>query len=338
MDPGALAPPAAVFAGSAAALAGAGVLLARAGDEIAQRAGLSRLFVGMVLVGAATSLPEIATDVSAAVGGAPDLAVSELFGSSMANMAVLAVVDLVHRQRVWPVVEVGHARVATVAIGLTALATLAVLTPTGVAVGWVGVDTLAIGGAYVAAVAWMRRSPVGRFGRVEVLPVPTGWARPRRDGLRGPVLRFVAASVVIFAAAPVAAWAATEVAAASGLGETFVGGALLALSTSMPELLASIAAVRIGAHDLAVGNIFGSNAFNMAVLVLVDAAYLPGPVLGAVDPSLAVAGTSAILLMALALAALVHGTETRVRRLEPDAVLLLAAYVGSLLALWSVRP
>src|SRR5690606_1662391 len=163
-----------VVAGGAVTLAG--VYLARAADELAERAGWSRLLVGMLLVAGATSLPEIVTNVSAALDGAPDLAVGDLFGSSMANMAILAILDLMHRQRVWPNVEIGHARVASVAIALTALAALGVLTPPGISVGWVGIDTLFLVAAYVAAVAWMRRSPVSRFGRGELLPQPTGWS------------------------------------------------------------------------------------------------------------------------------------------------------------------
>lgn len=327
-----------VFAAAATVLTLAGVQLARAGDEIAERAGLSRLFVGMLLVAGATSMPEIVTDVSAAIADAPDLAVGDLFGSSMANMAILAFVDLLHRHRVWPRVEIGHARVASVAIALTALATLGVLTPPGLALGWVGIDTMAIAAAYAAAVAWMRRSPTGRFGEGEVLPVPTGWTQPGRGALRPGVLRFAAAAAVILVSAPALAYSGQDIARDTGMGETFVGTALLALSTSLPELVASIAAVRIGAHDLAVGNLFGSNAFNMAALVLVDAAYTPAALLRSIDPSQATAGVGAILLMALALAALVHGTETRVRRLEPDAILLLVVYAGALFAVWSVRP
>ena len=89
-----------VFAIAAALVVWAGIRLARAGDEIAERAHLSRLAVGIVLMATATSLPEIVTDVSAAVVGAPDLAVGDLFGSCMANMAILAVIDLLHRHHV----------------------------------------------------------------------------------------------------------------------------------------------------------------------------------------------------------------------------------------------
>jgi cation:H+ antiporter len=327
-----------IFAAAAGVVALAGVALARNGDELAERAGLSRLLVGMLLVATATSLPEVVIDISAAAGGAPDLAVGDLFGSSLANMAILAIIDLLRRHRVWPRVEVGHARVASVAIALTAMATLGVLTPPGVALGWVGIDAIVITGAYVAAIAWMRRSPISRFVEGGVLPVPTGWARPGKGELRPSITRFAAAAVVILVAGPVLAGAAEQIAEATGLGQTFVGSTLVALATSLPELVAAIAAVRIGAHDLAVGNLFGSNAFNMAALMVVDAAYRPGPLLTLVDASQAVAGIGAILVMAMALAAIVHGAETRVRRLEPDAILLLMAYAGALFAIWSVRP
>jgi len=124
-----------VFVVSASAVVAGGTALARAGDAIATRTGLGGLFIGMLLMAAATSLPEILTDAAAAAAGSPDLAVGDLFGSSMANMAILAFVDLLHRHRVWPRVEIGHARVASVAIALTALATLGILTPPGLVLG-----------------------------------------------------------------------------------------------------------------------------------------------------------------------------------------------------------
>ena len=167
-----------------------------------------------------------------------------------------------------------------------------------------------------------------------MLPTPTGWTRPSRGELRPIIGRFLAATAVIVVSAPLLAHSGKEIADASGLGQTFVGTALVAASTSLPELVASVAAVRIGAHDLAVGNLFGSNAFNMVALLFTDVAYTKGPLLAAVDPSQAVAGLGAILLMALAVTAIVHGTETRVRRLEPDALLVLVVYAGALFAVF----
>lgn len=323
-----------VFVLSAAVVGWAGVRLAVSGDEIAERSGVSRLVVGMLLVAAATSLPEIVIDVSAALVDAPDLAVGDLFGSSMANMAILALVDIVGRYQVWNQVEPGHPRVASVAIALTALATLGVLIPRTPALGWVGFDTLFIAASYVAALAWMRRSPLSRFGVEAQLPLAKG---PNEDRplLRPTVLRFAGATGLIFLAAPVVAVAAEGISEEAGIAQTFVGATLLALTTSLPELVASLAAVRLGAHDLAVGNLFGSNCFNMVALLFADIAYLDGPLLRAAAPGQAVAGLAAILLMSLALAAIVHGTEVRIRRLEPDAIALLVVYLAGLYAVWA---
>lgn len=329
-----------IFVMSAAVVAGAGVVLAREGDTIAERSGLGGLLVGTLLLAGATSLPEIATDVSAALSGAPDLAVGDLFGSSMANMAILAVVDLAYRGRVWTRVGLGHVRVAAIATMLTSVALLGILVPPGIAIGWVGVETVGIVALYVAATAWVRRSH--RSGRRDhdasgEIIAPTGWgvAAARRQPYRAVVARFAAAAVAVLVAAPILAMAAGGIAEETGVGETFVGTLLLAATTSLPELVASLTAVRIGAHDLAVGNLFGSNAFNMVALLAADLAFLPGPILAAVAPAQAVAGIGAILLMALAIAAVVHGTETRIARLEPDAVVLLLAYVGLLVAVWA---
>ena len=81
------------------------------------------------------------------------------------------------------------------------------------------------------------------------------------------VAGYLGAALLIFLAAPYLAQAAAQIAAETGLGDTFVGTTLVALATSLPELVATIAAMRMGSLDLAIGNIFGSNAFNMLLLV-----------------------------------------------------------------------
>lgn len=332
-----------LFVAAAAVLVRAAVSLAGAGDEIAERSGLGRVFVGTLLLAGATSLPEVVTDVTAVIADAPDLAVGDLLGSSMANMAILAVLNLSYRGRVWQSIELAHARVAAMAIALTALVAMAIATPPGWRVGWVGIDTAVVAGLYVAAVAWFRRAPMAARVGGGVPTVPSAAAILTEDSelppavtaapLRPSIVRFATAAAVVFVSAPVLAVAAREIAHNQGLAETTVGAGLLATTTSLPELVASLAAVRIGAHDLAVGNLFGSNAANMAVLVVADVAYLDGPLLAAVSPVQLVAAAAAILLMALATAAIVSGSETRIGRFEPDAVLVLIAYVGGLIAI-----
>jgi cation:H+ antiporter len=331
-----------VFIVSAGILVQAGAALAAYGDQIAERMRLSRLFVGTLLLAFATSLPELVTDITAARAGAPDLAVGDLFGSSMANMAVLAIIDLVHRGRVWPTVELGHARVAAVAIAFTALAALSIHMPPAAKLGWIGVTPILIFVFYIAAAAWFRRTPLMQRRLIEPkgIPIqaPTGWSRDAaRVSTRGLWIRFGAAGGAVLLTAPFMTLSVKAIADATGIAQTFLGAALLAVTTSLPELIASLAAVRIGSYDLAVGNLFGSNVANMSVLLFADLAYTDGPILAAVAPTQIVAALGSILLMAIAVAAIVGDSETRARRLEPDAVVLLVAYVGALVAVALAR-
>ncbi len=343
----------ALFVVASAAIIVAGVLLARSGDRIADRTGLGGLFIGMVLVAAATSLPEIAVTVSAAADGAPDLAISNLLGSSMANMALLAIVDLLYRGRVWERASPGHGRTAAMAIGLTAIAVLAILRPTGPQVGWIGLAPIVIVIGWLSLIAWTRRSPTpavpaGATSHAESLLAAAetrhgnstiaapGASAPAVEGsLRRDILIVVIAAIIILTAAPFLVMAAEGIATESGLGETFVGASFLALATSLPELATAFAAVRIGAYDLAVGALLGSNAFNMAIIFVADLAYTSGPILSAVDPAQAFVGVAAILLMSIVMAGLIHEARTRAARLEPSSAMALAAYVVLMFVIWT---
>jgi cation:H+ antiporter len=328
-----------VFLVSAAVLVRAGSSLAAYADQIAERTKMSRLFVGTLLLAFATSLPELVTEVTAAQAGAPDLALGDLFGSSMANMAILAIIDLLYRGQVWPAVELGHARVAAVAIGLTAIAALSIFTQSTIAIGWVGITPIVIAAIYVAAVAWFRRMPLLARPGLEAPKIavqkPTGWSEKGAElTVRGLWTRFGLAALAILLTAPVVTLSVKVIADATGIAQTFLGAALLAVTTSLPELVASIASVRIGAYDMAVGNVFGSNVANMSILLFADLAYTEGPILAAVSQSQVVSAFGAILLMAMAVAAIVGESEkTRFRRLEPDAILLLITYAVTLVAI-----
>ena len=158
-------------------------------------------------------------------------------------------------------------------------------------------------------------------------PAPGGAPSPRIV-----IGRFVVSALTILAAAPLFAGAAKDIADHSGLSSTFVGTFLVGLSTSVPELVSSLAAVKMGAYDLAVGNLFGSNAFNMAIFFLMDVAS-PTPIFAALDPTHAVTALFAVVLMALGAAAIVYRAERRYWMIEPDSLLMVAVYV---VALWLV--
>jgi cation:H+ antiporter len=319
----------AAFLGSGAVVIAAGMSLARHADHIAEATGIGRLWAGAVLMAAATSLPELATDVAAVRWHATNLAVGDLLGSSMANMLLLGILDLVYlRRRVLRSSTLDHALAASLAIGLNALASaLVLLRPqtrfVGIEPGAAALMLLYLAGS--RAVYWHARERAG---------APTeGAPGPARDGLRSAWLGFGLAAAAIAGAAPLFAWAAPpppapapRVARVSGLGNTFVGTVLLGLSTSLPELASSLAAVRAGAFDLAVGNLFGSNAANMAILFVLDLVKSGPPLFADLDPTHALSGLFSVILMSLALAAIVYRAERRPAMLAPNSVLILLTY------------
>jgi cation:H+ antiporter len=154
-----------------------------------------------------------------------------------------------------------------------------------------------------------------------------------RRGLGG----FAWAAAGLIVSAPLLVVSAEAVAMESGLSETFVGTMLLGFTTSFPEIVATVAAVRIGALDLAIGNIFGSNAFNMCVLLGMDLAYLKGPVLAHASPTNVLVAQMAILALALGVLAVLARAGRRASIAHIDSVLIVLVYFGSIWLLASGR-
>jgi cation:H+ antiporter len=152
--------------------------------------------------------------------------------------------------------------------------------------------------------------------------------------LRVAMRRFAFAALAVLVAAPAFAWSAKRIAELSGLGTTFIGTWLVGLATSLPEVVTSVAAIRLGAVDLAIGNLFGSNAFNMAVFLAMDVAHPEGSIFANLDPSHAISAFLAVVLMALGVAAIVLRSEGRRSLLEPGSALMLFLYVSGLWVLY----
>jgi cation:H+ antiporter len=319
-----------LFLASAMVLLVAGTLLAKAADTIAERTGIGRVWVGTVLLAAATSLPELASDVAAVSQGNPDLAAGDLFGSSMANMLVLALLDLsAPRRRVLRRSSVQHAMSASLAIILTAIAGAALLFPQHPSTPGVGLFSGLLVAVYLSGAyfAWSRRPRESEAGA----PHPRGLVRP--------AVSFAAAATAIAVAAPTFASSAARLAAITGAGQTFLGSWLLGFTTSAPELIASLAAVRMGAFDLAVGNLFGSNALNMALFAALDLANGGKPLFAVLDPVHALTALLAILLTAIGLSAVLERGERRSLPVDPAALAILVAYlVGIALLFGATRP
>lgn len=315
----------------------AGIVLAKSCDQIADITGMGRLLIGSVLLAGVTSLPELSVDLSAVRQGMPDLAAGDLLGSSLMNLLILAALDLFHRNggKMLSREAAAHALSGTMAIALTGLAGLGILTASKLqapAVLGIGVWSWAIFVAYGFGVRMVfldqrisasaaRESPC--TAPEDHDPLPPWWK---------PVSKFVLAAIMLCVTGPRLAETAGQFADLSGWGKTFVGTTLVALCTSLPELVASITALRMKAFDLAIGNVFGSNTFNMILFVPLDAAF-PGPLFAALSPSHGVTALAVIVATAIAVLGQLYHVEPRRRLIEPDALLMIVILVA---ALWIV--
>ncbi len=314
----------------------AGVTLARSADIIAARSKVGGLWLGMVLLAMATSLPELLTAGTAVRIGAPDLAAGDLFGSNMANMLILALINLLPRADVFRRAALDQALTATFAITLTSIAAGFVLLSASPLVGIIGPGSVLLLAWYVVGSrAVLRHSAVMQATVVETeittptQPEPVQAAADPRGGLRSAVWRFALGTVVVCITAPIFAVSSQAAVELTGLTESFVGVVVLGVATSLPEAVASLAALRIQAYDLAVANLFGSNAANMLMFAPLDL-LTPTPILASVGSIHAFTGLASIIMMALALGAIVLRAKRRLVLLEPSSGLIVLTYLVSI--------
>lgn len=325
------------FAGAAAIIIVAGTLLSRFADVIAEATGLGRLLVGSILLAGATSLPELAVDISAVRMQLPDVAVGDLMGSSLMNLLILGIVDLLpaSRGRALSRISAAHALPGALGIVLTALAAMAIVSRANLAIYDISVASIGIGLAYLVGMRMVYRNQ--RLAETMQAADPTIAAPADRSGaLPRALIGFALAAAVVLLTGRFLADASGELADLSGLGGTFVGTTFVALSTSLPELVASLAAVRIGAADLALGNLLGSNVFNMVLLLPLDLAY-PGNLLVDAASTHALTALAVIVITGIVVMGQLYQSERRVRLVEPDGWLIVLLVAASLVMVYLNR-
>jgi cation:H+ antiporter len=259
-----------------------GRAVARYGDIIAHKTGLGGMWVGVVLLAVVTSLPELFTGISAiTIVGSPDLTVGDLFGANSFNLLNLALLDVVFRRGILlGVTTSGHRLTGWLSLALVLIAAVSIFISSrfiALGIGWIGWYTPLI---IILYIVFMR--VLFRFE--ERNPSPQVAEPVYEDmSLKRVYLCFgISAAFVIGAGI----WLATigeEIAGVTGLGESFVGSIFLAFTTSLPEITVSFTAMRLGAVDMAVANMIGSNLFNMTVISIDDLFYTKGPMLAHVS-------------------------------------------------------
>jgi cation:H+ antiporter len=302
--------------GACAALIGyAGAALSRYGDVIADKTGLSRSWIGLVLLATVTSLPELVTGVSSVVAAdAPNIAVGDVLGSCVFNLLILAVLDYLHRgDPLYRRAHQGHILAAGFGIMLIGFAGFGVMLgdrPAVLRFAHFGAYTPLI--VLVYAIAVRTVFVYERAGRKD-------FAEARSDRyphltLGKAATRYAVAATVVVTAGAWLPFVGTQLAVLMGWHRTFVGTLFVAGVTSLPELAVTLAALRIGALDMAIANLLGSNLFNMLILAVDDLLFLKGPLLSHVSPAHAVSAVSAMIMNGIVIVGLLYRPATRLFR------------------------
>jgi cation:H+ antiporter len=307
------------------------VKLAEYGDALATRTGLGGLFVGTLLIAGATSLPEVLTTISSLQIGEPNLAAGNLYGSNMFNMFLLAVVDMVnHKKRILRGAAMKHALTGSLTVLIIAVSVFFILADIDLSLGWVGLDSIVIMLLYVVAIRLIYRQTPQPGPSYEAPPIPDSVPK-----LGVALFGFALAAAGLIFITPWMVRTSNDIASITGLGTTFIGTTLVALVTSLPELVTTITAIRLGAADMAVGNLFGSNMFNMFALGLTDVFFTQGRFLSVVDPAFLIIASLGLIMTGMALIGNLARLERRVLFIELDALALVLVYFGGIWLLYT---
>jgi cation:H+ antiporter len=232
-------------------LAIGGELLVRGAVGIAQRLGVSNLVTGLVIVGFATSMPEMVASIEAALAGSPGIAWGNIVGSNLANTLLI----LGATAMVMPIALTGTGRRDAV-VALMATMVLWGLTAAQVGSTWIGVALLA---AIVAYIYWRYNHPHSDVGDDEDEPEP-------QVRLPAAILLFSIGLGLLVVGGQALVAGAIDLARIFGVSETAIGLTVVAVGTSLPELAASVAAAIRGKPGLAIGNVVGSNIYNILLI------------------------------------------------------------------------
>lgn len=289
----------------------AGPVIVRSGEVIAQRTGMSRSWVGLIMLATATSLPELFTGVSAVTfADAPNIAVGDALGSCLFNLVMLVLLDALCRDEpVWNLSDQGHILTAgfgVILMSFVGALILVVRDGLDFRIGHVSLYTLLLLLLYVVAIRsayFYEKRPRTVRAKLKNHEIHLS--------LKKALIRYCLAAVVVAVAGGWLPFVGLDLAAAMGWKTSFVGTLFIAAATSLPELVVTVSALRMGSADMAIGNLLGSNLFAILVIAIDDLAYSKGSLLAAVSPAHAVTAFAGSVMAGICIVALLYRPGNR---------------------------
>lgn len=312
-----------------AVIALAGPVLVRSGEQIAQVTGMSRTWIGVILLATATSLPELVTGVSSVtLADAPNIAVADALGSCLFNLLMLVLLDELSRSEpLFRRIDNGHILTAGFGIILIgAVGGVIVLSSLGMDFQFLHLSIFSPFLAVIYLVAMRAGFDYQKRGNG---PRPQSTPQSRQM-LKKAIGHYCIAAFAVIGAGIGLPFIGLEIAETMDWQTTFVGTLFIAASTSVPELVVTISALRAKVVDMAIGGLLGSNLFDVLILVFDDALYTKGSLFTAISPAHAMTAFAAVIMSGIFIVALLFQPASHVRRiLSWTSISLLMVYLLS---------
>lgn len=301
---------------------------AKSADIIAEKKGLAKAFMGVVFISMITSFPELFTGISAgAVVEAPDIAVGQIMGSCVFNFVIIGLVEVFFRKkRLYKLT--GKLNIMPLGFSLLIIASLTFFLAVrfNFSIFHIGATSVIIFVLYILFMYVVFRER-GASGQEEMqyeeksLPKEMAW--------------FIVSSLVIIGVGFYLPIVGKELAGIMGWTDSFVGVIFLAFVTSFPEFVVSFSLARMGRIDMLLGNIAGSNMFNIGIIFVIDVVYLKGNLLVEASPENVSVGLIAILMNFIVFFAVVrHSTYRIFNVISINGILLIVLYIINLVVIY----
>ncbi|ADU31161.1 sodium:calcium antiporter [Evansella cellulosilytica] len=309
-------------------------------DVLSERTSLGGMLVGTLLLAGATSLPEVTTSASAVFLNNPDIAVGNVLGSNLFNLLILATIDLIYRRRqMMTEIHKDHLFTGFISLGLTGLVLVTILVPTGITLFNIGIESYLLIIFYGISMRYVSGGNESTHVNSEVAAtIPTEEVKKahhtRAISLKKAKYGFAGFAFIIFITGSLLTISGDQIAQSTGISSSFVGSFLIAGATSLPELVTVLVAIQLLNYNLAIGNILGSNIFNLLILAFTDLLYREGSILAAANQVSAITALAVIVLNTIVLGAIIlwqTKTKPKFSYPVPSILLILVYFVSSYL-------
>ncbi|WP_077307737.1 sodium:calcium antiporter [Terribacillus halophilus] len=313
---------AAIFIITAALSVYAAIHLSTHADTISRKSKMNGFLTGTVLLAVGTSLPELTATLSAGLIDNPDIAVGNGLGSLLFNLFVLFLFDLHFRsKRLFLQVSKQHLYTGTIALTLCVAAIAALAVTHSYTLFNVSIPSFIIVIIYVVGMYITSKK------NIDTEP---NEAHEKKESLSQAKFRFFLFAVMILIVGSVLTISGDALAASTGISATIVGSILIAAATSLPDAVSVYTALKLGNSNLAVGTIFGSNLFNIAVIAIADIVYTEGSIWQDTGNNVMVIAIIGFVLTVIAMLILTRKRSRSTLTYSLPSLLVVICYVGTM--------